>query len=135
VRLPSRKHAVIHTMPDFLNWFARTAVMALQFILVTSVAAIVYGFIRRGSFTPAYIFTANFLVGVIIISISLVMMIIPVSLKFDKLTDHTTFTERFYVGQHMEKQKKAFGFLSLGLFIVLITGLIQILLAFLLRTL
>ena len=120
-------------MPDFVTRLARTVVMALQFILVTSVAAVGYGFIRRGSLTPAYIFTANFVVGVVIISVSLLMMIIPASFKFDKLTDHTTFTERYYVGRHMEKQKKAYGFLFLGLSIVLITGLVQIFLARALR--
>ncbi|MCL2381789.1 MAG: hypothetical protein FWC64_09405 [Treponema sp.] len=120
-------------MPDLVGRLAKTAAMALQFILVTSVAAAGYGFITRGSFTPAYIFPANFVVGVVIISVSLVMMILPAAIKFDKLTDHTTFTERYYVGRHMEKQKKAFGFLFLGLSIVLITGLVQMALAVLLR--
>ena len=120
-------------MPEFVSRLARTAVISLQFILVSSAAAVGYGFISRGSFTPAYIFPAGFLTGAVIISVALVMMVVPVSLKFDKLTDHTTFTDRFYVGRHMEKQKKAFGFLSLGLLIVLITGLIQVLLALALR--
>lgn len=125
--MSKRKLDTSRMMPDFVNRLAKTAVMALQFIALTSAAALVVGFVRRGSFTPVYIFSANFLVGTIIIAVSLVMMVIPVELKFDKLTDHTTFFERYYIERHGKKQKKAFEFLFLGLLIVSITGLVQLL--------
>jgi len=77
----------------------------------------------------AYVFTANFVVGAAIICLALVTMILPAGFKLDKLTDHTTFAERYYLERHREKQKKAFGFLSLGLLVVVITGLVQLFLA------
>ena len=82
----------------------------------------------RGRFTLAYVFNANFLAGALIICVALVMMLLPGSLKFDKLTDHTTFSERF-IEQRSKRQKKAFEFLYLGLCIIIITGLIQIMFA------
>ena len=119
--------------------FLKTALIALQFILVTALLSIVYGFIVRRHFTLAYIFHANFLVGTIILCVALLIFVLPAGLihnrltgkipgfKPDKLTDHTTYMERRYAEKHMEKQEKAYEFLFLGLMIMIITGLLQLL--------
>ena len=99
-------------------------------ILVTAVLSIGYGFIAKRRFTLSYIFYANFMLGAIIMSIAVVMMILPARLKLGKLTDHTTLAQR-YTEQHAQKQEKAFEFLFLGLSVIIITGLIQLALAFL----
>ena len=92
--------------------------------------SIVYGFIIRGYFTLAYIFTANFLAGVIVIIIALVYLILPAGIKFDKLTDHSTLVERIS-DQRKEKREKAYEFLLLGILVIIITGFLQLLLSFL----
>jgi len=121
--------------------FLKTVLIALQFILVTAVLSIVYGFIVRGHFTLAYIFHANILVGTIILCVALLIFVLPAGLihnrltgkldifKFDKLTDHTTYIERTYAEKHLKKQEKAYEFLFLGLLIMIITGLLQLLVA------
>ena len=108
--------------------FAKTVVLSLQLILVTAVLSIGYGFITRGRFTLAYVFTANFLIGAGIICVALVMKFFKVRFKFDKLTDHSTFNERF-MEQYKQTQEKAHTFLFLGLLVIILTGVIQIILA------
>jgi len=108
--------------------FVKTVITALQFLLAASVAALIYGFAVKGVFTPAYIFPACFITGAGVICVALVVMILPSGFKPDRLTDHTTFAERYYE-KRREKQKKAYGFLSLGLAITIIAGLLQLLLS------
>jgi hypothetical protein len=111
----------------------KTFVLSVQLILITAAASIVYGFIVRRRFTLAYVFNANFIVGAIIVCIALVRMFLPARFKFDKLTDHTTFVERFLGDEHKSKQEKAYNFLYLGLLTIIITGLIQLALAVLIK--
>jgi len=108
--------------------FGKTVVFSLQLILVMAAISVVYGFIAQGRFTLAYVFRLNFLVGAIIICVALVMKFFSFRFKFDKLTDHSTFNERF-MEQHKQTQEKAHTFLFLGLLVIIITGLIQIVLA------
>ena len=124
--------------------FTRTAVIALQCIFVTAVLAIAYGFLRRGFFTLAYVFNASFLAGAVILFIGMLIFLLPAGLVFnrltgkltgfktDKLTDHSTFMER-YAEQHNEKQKRAFEILALGLSVIVITGVIQLALSVMLH--
>ena len=118
--------------------FTRTVVTSLGFILVTTVGAIVYGFISQKTFTLAYIFRANFLVGTFLLVVALIKFMLPASFRFNKLTginldkettkkydklnDHTTFAERYYAEKHMDKQEKAYEFLILGLLVIIIPG-------------
>ena len=113
--------------------FIKTVLISLQFVIVTSLLSVIYGFIRRGVFTLAYVFNTNFLVGAAIIFLGLLMMFLPASFKlfFDKLTDHTSFAER-YAERHLEKQKKAYEFLFIGISVIIITGIVQLLLSLLL---
>ena len=106
----------------------KTITNSFKLILIISALSIIIGFFTHGRFTLAHIFNANFLAGAFIICIALVMMFVPASFKFDKLTDHTTFAER-HLEKHDQKKKKAYEFLFVGLTIIIIAGIIQIILA------
>ena len=103
----------------------KTFIISLHLIVMAFLAGIVFGFIRHGLFTLIYTFVACLLLGVLFIFMGLLVRLLPNFLKVDKLTDHTTFAERFS-DKHIEKQKKGNEFLFLGLLIVIISGLIQI---------
>jgi len=111
-----------------IRWIAKTAVTALLFMLAATVAAIIYGLVTRGMFTPVYIFNANFLTGAMIMCAALFRVLLPTRLKPDKLLDYSTFNERFFQERN-EKRKKAFEYLILGIFVTVFAGLVQILLA------
>jgi len=106
----------------------KTVVVSLWVILAVSVAAIGYGFVARRAFTLAYVFNANFVVGAAIICVALVVMVLPGGVKFDKLTDHTTFVERRYE-ERQKRRGRAFGVLFLGLSMIAIAGVVQLVLA------
>ena len=110
--------------------FLKTLVISLQFVVLTSVLSIGFGFLRHSVFTFLYVFNACFLVGAVIICVALIIMFMPAKLKFGKLTDHTTFGQR-YTELHAHKQEKAYGFLFLGITVIVLTGLIQLVLALL----
>jgi len=112
--------------------FLKTAVISLWVCLVTSVLAIIYGFITVHAFTLAYIFNANFLAGSILICIALVRMILPDRFKPDKLTDQTTLGERYF-DKRRQKQEKANKFLFSGILVIVIAGLAQLVLAWVIR--
>ena len=112
--------------------FFRTVAIALAFIPVTAVLSILHGFITGGSLSLANVFTWNFLLGGFFIVVGFVKMMVPARIK-DKLIDHSTFIERYLTDQHKTKQERAFGLLLLGLLINVITGLIQLVLAFVIR--
>ena len=104
----------------------KTLFISLQFILITSSAAALYGLITRRGFNLADIFNANFFVGMIIICVGLVVMFMPARfVKTDKLTDHTTFAQR-YAELRDQKQEKAYEFIFLGILVIVVTGLIQL---------
>jgi len=109
-------------------FFLKTVLDSLKFILVTTLLSIAVGSIVRGRFSLAYVFNANLIVGAAIICTGLIIMLLPTRFKFGKLVDHTTFSER-YLEHRRQKQEKSREFLFLGLFIVIITGLLQLLLA------
>ena len=105
----------------------------MQLVVVTSLAALGFGFIARGGFTLAYVFPANFALGAFIICIGLVMTLAAGRIKFDTLTDHSTFAERFFE-KYARNKEKAAGFLFLGIAVIIVTGLIQIALAVVIRS-
>jgi len=111
--------------------YLKTILIALQFILLTAVLSVVFGFITQSRFTLEYVFIANFSIGSIIISIGLLMKFFPgvaffKHLRTDKLSDHSTFADRFISGIYLPRQEKAFGFIVLGLAVIIITGLIEL---------
>ena len=118
--------------------FRKTVFIALQFILVTAVISVIYGFITLRRFTLDYIVTANIIVGTVVLCVALLLFTLPAGLihdrltgkvtgfKWDKLTDHTTYIERRYAEKHLEKQRKAYEFLFLGLSIMIITGFLEL---------
>ena len=130
-----------------MSAFIKTAVIALQFIVVTAIISVVYGFFERGRLTFAHVFNANFAVGAIILSIAALMMFLPPRAIFNKwtsrisgfITDRKTGhvapedTSGYIMDAHQAKQKKAFEFLFLGLSIIVITGVIQLFLAVIIR--
>ena len=118
-------------MTAFIRTTVKTAVISLQLILATTVLSVVYGFIRRGTFTLVYVFNTNFFVGAIITTIGVIRIFLPDFFKFDKLTDHTTLFQR-YAEQREKKQEKAYEYLFLGMLVIVITGLVQLALAVLL---
>ena len=115
----------------------KTLLIALQAIVVIGVIAVIYGLIVHRRFTIEYIFTANIIVATIVLCVALLIFMLPAGLiynkltgkligfKPDKLTDHSTYMERRVAGQHMEKQKKAYEYLFLGLAMMIITGVLE----------
>ena len=103
-------------------------------IAVICVAALIYGRIAVGFFTPAYIFRANFLVGAIIIMVGLVVFMIPTrltiqhKLKDNKLVDHSNYAS-FIMEKKEQKRKLAYEFIYLGICIIAIAALVQLLLS------
>jgi len=108
--------------------FLKTVLVSLKFILVITILSIAVGSVVRGRFSLAYVFNANFIAGAAIICAGLVVLLLPTRFKFGKLVDHTTFSER-YLEHRRQKQEKSREFLFMGLSIVIVTGIIQLLLA------
>jgi len=108
--------------------FLKVVYTALIFIAGATIISIIYGFVARGSFTPAYIFNGNFIVGAVLITAALILRLFPGRLRDDNLTDHSTFMDR-YMEKHRQRQEKSNVILFPGLLIMLITGLIQMLLS------
>jgi hypothetical protein len=111
--------------------YLKTVLIALQFILLTAVLSSVFSLVTQGRFSLDYVFTANFFIGAVIICIGLFMKFFPgmaffKNLKADKLTDHSTFNDRFIFGIYLPRQEKAYGIILLGLAVILITGLIEL---------
>jgi len=105
-------------------------VISLLTILAATIIAVILGFLAPAEnvFSFAYIFPANFLAGAILICISLIRLILPASFKPDKLTDSSTLIERQF-DQRKEKQQKARVFLFSGILVIIITGLVQLILS------
>ena len=113
-------------MPPVFKNFA----FALSAILTATIIAIILGFVvpTENGFTLAYIFPANFLTGAILICLALVRLILPASFKPDKLTDSSTLIERQFE-QRKEKQQKAQVFLFSGILVIVIAGVVQLVLS------
>ena len=113
----------------------KTVVISLHFILATSLIMYVFGLVTKRGFDLATIYNANFFIGSFIIGVGIIVMFMPTRfVKFDKLTDHSTFAQR-YAELREVKQEKAYGFIFLGILMIIITGLIQIALRALVPTL
>ncbi|MCL2366289.1 MAG: hypothetical protein FWC75_04485 [Oscillospiraceae bacterium] len=112
-----------------MKHYVKLLSVALCLMSIVAVLSIIYGFIAHGFLTMRYIFNVNFFIGVVLISGGIVLMFLPSS--FDprsKLLDRTTFAERGF-DRREKRQQKARSVLWLGIFTVLLTGLIQVLLS------
>jgi len=104
--------------------------VSLCFIIVVAALSIIYGFIAHRVFTLRYIFNANFLAGAILIAIGVVIMFVPsaFALVGKRWLEQSTFLERSFDSRE-NRQHKARIVLWFGLFCMVFTGLIQLLLS------
>jgi len=108
--------------------FQKALLMSSQIVAVTIVAGIIYGLVAKGRFTFDHAWSAGFVVGAIIIVAGAVMFIMPLSTLFKKsrLLDHTTYREKIDEERSV-KNKKVKWLLIVGIFTIIITGAIQLL--------
>ena len=104
--------------------------ICLQFNLVITLGGLIYGAIVHRYFTVRYLFSANFLVGSIVILIGLIMLFVPVRPK-GKLIDHSTYADAL-LELREQKRKKAYDMMYLGMSIILIMAILQVLIALIL---
>ena len=108
--------------------YLRLLVTSLGIIGIITILSLIYGLVTHRAFTARYIFDANFLVGTVLIAAGVIYMLIPSSIlpaKKDPLYDHTTFVERSFKARR-RKQTIAVDMLAAGFFMVLVTGIIEI---------
>ena len=108
--------------------YQRLLVTSLGSIGIITVLSLIYGLVTHRAFTTRYIFDANLLVGMVLLAAGIVYMLIPSSIlpaKKDPLYDHTTFVERSFKARR-RKQTIAIDLLAAGFFMVLVTGIIEI---------
>jgi len=110
--------------------FLKIALISLFIIIVVAGLSIIYGFIAHGVFTLRYIFNANFLVGAVLIAIGIVIMFLPSAFisAGKSWLEKSSFLERSYDNRE-KRQEIARIILWLGLFCMILTGLIQLLLS------
>ena len=104
--------------------------VSLCVIVIVAVLSIVYGLIAHRAFTVDYVFDANFFAGFAMIVCGIVIMFLP-SFLFTKASnplDRFTYVERSFESRE-KRQQIARVVLWLGLFITVLTGLIQLLLS------
>ena len=99
--------------------------LSLQFFALAALASVVYGFIVERRLTPAYVFTANFLGGAVIIVIGILLMFMPAFVKFGKLVDHTTFGKRMFE-ERANQYERALRIMYLGIAIIVVAAVIQL---------
>jgi len=105
--------------------FLETLVISLKFILATSLLILLYGLVTQRAVDFRLLFNANFFVGASTIFVGIIVLFIPPRFsKLDKLTDHSTFVQR-HAEAREQKQKKAYGFILLGILVIVISSLIQ----------
>jgi hypothetical protein len=108
--------------------FIKNIILSLQLILVTTLGSIIYGFVRHRILTFAYTLNACIGASVILLVTGLMIKYLPFGYKHDILTDHSTFTDRF-MDKYAERQNRGNSIFLLGLIFIILTGLIQLLLA------
>jgi len=110
--------------------FLKLALISLCIIIVVAILSIIYGFIAHGVFTLRYIFDANFLAGAVLMAIGVLVMFAPSAFLMAGKTwlEKSSFLERSYDNRE-KRQQIARMILWLGLFCMIIAGLIQLLLS------
>ena len=105
--------------------------VSMCLIVIVAILSIVYELIVLRSFTLQFIFDANFFTGFILILCGVVIMFLP-SVVFTKASsslERFTHVERSFDNRE-KRQQIARVILWLGLFITILTGLIQLLLSY-----
>ena len=87
-----------------------------------------YASFALGHFSLAYMFPACFLAGASVVVVGLVVYIWPISLKGNKLADHSTYTQ-IMSEERDKKRVKVYEFICLGIAVIILTGTIQMLLS------
>ena len=109
---------------------------SLLFILGSMIICLIYGFFLHGRLTLLYVFPGTFLVGSIIVFIGVIVALMPIRAKTkDKnkdLIDHTTYFS-LTMERREKKRETAFTFLQLGMCIIMITAILQWVLAIIIR--
>jgi len=108
--------------------YLRLLLISLCAIFIIAALSIVYEAIVHDSVSFRYVFDANFLVGVIVTLGGIVVMFLPVAFftKLGNSLDRFTYMQRRFDNRE-NSQKKARVVLWLGLFIIILAGLIEIL--------
>jgi len=103
--------------------------VSLCFVGIVALGGLIFGFVTQQSFVLRYAFTANFFIGAVVILSGVVAMFVPSSLvtKGGKLLDRTTYIERSFDARQ-QRQQKAREVLWVGIFNMLITGIVELML-------
>ena len=114
----------------FLPKLKKAAVTSLGLFFLIAIPAAVISSIISKRLNVRYTFDANFIAAVIILVGGIVVELIPVGLpKKSKLVDHTTHVE-YVLLKRAEKRHKSMYLIFFGLLHLLVTGLIQLILSF-----
>ncbi|MCL2564394.1 MAG: hypothetical protein FWE24_01095 [Defluviitaleaceae bacterium] len=107
--------------------FKKMLKISVQLVTAVSVLSLIYGFAIYGAFTYAHAFTANLVVGVLILVSGLFILITPTALliKKSRLIDHTTYGEKF-MEERENKRLRAYELIYIGIFIISISGIMQL---------
>ncbi|MCL2617343.1 MAG: hypothetical protein FWD96_06840 [Defluviitaleaceae bacterium] len=110
-----------------MRYILKQLYTALLSMAVISALSIAYGFFTLRAFTLAYIYTANFWVGAIIILTGLGMLLTPTHLliRKSKLLDHSTYGQR-YMEEREKKRTRAYEFLYIGMAIITVTAVVEL---------
>jgi hypothetical protein len=120
--------------------FKKAASFSIRLVLITAGLGIAYGFIDTGAFTLTYAFYANFRVGIVILIAGLITFFFPTvitirkMMKKTRLIDHTTYREKF-TEESEGKRIRSYELMYIGMFILIISGFIQVIVWFILRSL
>jgi len=102
------------------------------FVLVVAAVSVIYAFITHGRFWPAYIFTANLVVGAFIIGAGIVVFALPVRLRKTPLLDVSTHAD-MHLEAKAKKRERAYMLIYTGICNVVITVIAQYLLSIIWR--
>ena len=100
---------------------------SLTCVLLIAAGGIIFGFLSGDGLTFLYAYNANFVIGALVVASGIVVLFLPGKLSFkrNKLVDHSTYVERTRDEREV-RQKKGYELIYLGIFIIVIAGIIQI---------
>ena len=104
--------------------------LCILIIIVTAIASIIISSITSGRLSFDYIFISNFVVGGIISAAGVWQFIKPTWIKKGPLIDHTTYKD-VLMEKREEKKVKAIEILIIGIGIILLAGVAEIIVSFL----
>ena len=111
-------------MSRFEKALKQAGLLALLMFVLT-VLGIVYGFVFDGHFTLAYVLTANFFGGAIIILTGMVVWFGPMRFQNQRLIDHTTYAGARYELRE-KKRRKGMEILLIGIAVILMTAMVEL---------